>query len=352
MMLKFTSQTWFGDDSYVSSCLCVESWCWVGWYKLELISKITFSIVTKLCQMMYTGYLLTYLRPSLPVEHRPSTTPRHRTLFLAALVIPDQLVPCCFSSASVSRLQLLRGRPLFLFPCGPQVRAWCVMLDAGFLRVCPIQPHFLRSICLATGSCPARSHRSSFRIFSCHRILYMRLRQVLKNVWIFRCIVCVVRHVSHTRHKAGLISHWSWRCRVWFSCWFLQMPRCFSAWQKLLLPCRFWLCRLSLCLPDGQPHFPGRRRTPPPLWALHQLWLGRWQLCSSLCTQGESCLLWSLFGGWQENKHTVKVGTRSTCTHAVGTRQPTECCEPAHNVLRREPMGVASVFTCFEKVKN
>ena len=25
----------------------------------------------------------------------------------------------------------------------------------------------------------------------------MRLRQVLKNVWIFCCIICVVRHVSH-----------------------------------------------------------------------------------------------------------------------------------------------------------
>ena len=78
---------------------------------------------------------LTYLCPSLPVEHRPSTTPRHRTLFWAALAIPVQLVPCCFSSASVSRLQLLRGRPLFLFPCGFQVRTWRVALDAGFLKV-------------------------------------------------------------------------------------------------------------------------------------------------------------------------------------------------------------------------
>ena len=75
----------------------------------------------------------------------------HDTGPWTALVIPDQLVPSCFSSASVSRLQLLRGRPLFLFPCGFQVRAWRVVLDAGFLRVCPIQPHFLRSICLATG---------------------------------------------------------------------------------------------------------------------------------------------------------------------------------------------------------
>nr|KAG5697732.1 hypothetical protein BaRGS_006254 [Batillaria attramentaria] len=30
-------------------------------------------------------------------------------------------------------------------------RAWRVVLDAGFLRVCPLQPHFLRRICLATG---------------------------------------------------------------------------------------------------------------------------------------------------------------------------------------------------------
>ena len=111
---------------------------------------------------------LSYLCPSLPVKHRPSTTPRHRTLFWAALVIPDQLVPCCFSSAPVSRLQLLRGRPLSL-PL--QVPGQGLACGAGFLRVCPIQPHFLRSICLATGSCPARSHRSSFRIFSCHWIL-------------------------------------------------------------------------------------------------------------------------------------------------------------------------------------
>ena len=33
------------------------------------------------------------------MEHRPSTTPCHRTLFWAALAIPVQLVPCCFSSA-------------------------------------------------------------------------------------------------------------------------------------------------------------------------------------------------------------------------------------------------------------
>ena len=58
-----------------------------------------------------------------------------------------------------------------LSSCGFQVRAWRVVLDAGFLRVDPIQSHHLPSICLATGSCPARSYRSSLWIFSCHWIL-------------------------------------------------------------------------------------------------------------------------------------------------------------------------------------
>ena len=122
--------------------------------------------------------LLNYLCPSLPVEHRPSTPPPPPPTPQPPIAVCSRLLlsfrtSCfsCFSSASVSCLQLLRGQPLFLFPCGFQVRAWHVVLDAGFLRVCPIQPHFLRSICLATGSCPARSHRSSFRIFSCHWIL-------------------------------------------------------------------------------------------------------------------------------------------------------------------------------------
>ena len=88
----------------------------------------------------------------------------------------------------------------------------------------------------------------------------------------------VLSAMSHIR-RAGLTTHWSWRCGVWFSCWFLQIPRCFWAWQKLLLPCRFWLWRLGLFLPVGQPRLSGRRKIPPPWWAFHQLWLVSWQLC-------------------------------------------------------------------------
>ena len=110
------------------------------------------------------AYLVTYLCPSLPVEHRPSTTPRHRNdpppshsvLGCSGHSRPvgPLLFQLCFS---VSPPTVARSASLSL-PCGFQVRAWRVVLDAGFLRVCPVQPHFLRSICLATGSCPARSH--------------------------------------------------------------------------------------------------------------------------------------------------------------------------------------------------
>ena len=71
-------------------------------------------------------YLL-YLGP-LHEEHRPSTTSRHLTRSWAALITPFQQVSCCAISDSVLRLQLLRGRPLFLFPCGFHLRAWRVVL--------------------------------------------------------------------------------------------------------------------------------------------------------------------------------------------------------------------------------
>ena len=61
------------------------------------------------------SYTLTYLCPSLPVEHRPSTTPPppNRTLFWAALVIVDKLVPLLFRLCfSVSPPTV--ARPAFL----------------------------------------------------------------------------------------------------------------------------------------------------------------------------------------------------------------------------------------------
>ena len=150
-----------------------------------------------------TRLLLTYLG-LLQLEHRPSTIPLQHTRFWAASHAPFQLSFWALSSASVSRLQLLQGRPLLRFLWGFQLRACRVMLAGGFLSVWPIQPHFLWRICLASGSCPARSHKSVLLILSGHRMPRIRRRQVLAKHWIFWCNALVVRHVSHPYSNTGL----------------------------------------------------------------------------------------------------------------------------------------------------
>ena len=128
-------------------------------------------------------YLLTYLDLGpLHEEQRPSTTSRHLTRSWAAFVTRFQQVSCCAISVSVLRLQLLRGRPLFLFPCGFHLRAWRVVLFGGSLKVWPIQDHFLLRICLETGSCPALSHNTSFLSLSDHLIPNILLRLELRNI--------------------------------------------------------------------------------------------------------------------------------------------------------------------------
>nr|KAG5711833.1 hypothetical protein BaRGS_026274 [Batillaria attramentaria] len=115
-----------------------------------------------------------------------------------------------------------------------RTRAWRVVLDAGFLRVCPIQPHFLRRICLATGSCPARSHSSSFRIFSGYRMLKMCLRQNGnfeggQNHWDCWSISCSADGASKHSGRLGLhVSGRAWR--VVLDAGFLRV----SGWIKLL----------------------------------------------------------------------------------------------------------------------
>ena len=142
--------------------------------------------------------ILTYLLRPAPWEQRPSTTYYHLTRFWAAFVTPFQQVSCRAITVSVLRLQLLRSRPLFLFPCGFHLRAWRVVLFGGFFTVCSIQDHFLLRICLETGSYPALSHNTLFLSLSDHLIPNIFLRHVLRNVCSRLCTfpVTVVFHVS------------------------------------------------------------------------------------------------------------------------------------------------------------
>jgi len=141
-------------------------------------------------------YLLTYLGLSFHEEHRPSTTTRHRVLFCAALTASCHDLLVFLNSAYVSRRQEFLGRPIFLFPWGFHCRAWRVMLEGGFLRVCPIQRFFLCLIWKSRGCCPAILHRSLLVIFSDHLVLKMRLRHVLWKIWSFCMDAFVVLHVS------------------------------------------------------------------------------------------------------------------------------------------------------------
>lgn len=65
--------------------------------------------------------------------------------------VPDHVF---FNSASVSRLQAFPRRSLFLLTSEFRGRAWRVVFNVGFLRVCPIQPKF-SLICMPIGSCHA-----------------------------------------------------------------------------------------------------------------------------------------------------------------------------------------------------
>ena len=135
--------------------------------------------------------LLTYLG-LLQLEHRPSTIPLQHTRFWAASHAPFQLSFWALSSASVSRLQLLQGRPLLRFPWGFQLRACRVMLAGGFLSVWPIQPHFLWRICLASGSCSARSHKSVLPDCLCSGLLcsLSTVQQPAHHFWfVFVCTI-------------------------------------------------------------------------------------------------------------------------------------------------------------------
>ena len=124
------------------------------------------------------------------------TTPRHFLPSCAALASSCQVCPLCFISSSTSLRQLLRGRPLFLFPWGFQVRACLVMLLGGFLSVWPIQVHFLRLIWVSMGSCLVASHSLMLLMVSGQNMRRICLRHLLIKDWIFLRDVFVVRHVS------------------------------------------------------------------------------------------------------------------------------------------------------------
>ena len=151
VILLFCSKTWVSFSSIIYMRAYVS--CLTDFYLLFSVSNflssslnVYFNPCEREIKLIFYYNILTYLS-LLQLEHRPSTIPLQHTRFWAASPAPFQLSFWALSSASVSRLQLLQGRPLLRFPWGFQLRACRVMLAGGFLSVWPIQPHFLWRIC-------------------------------------------------------------------------------------------------------------------------------------------------------------------------------------------------------------
>lgn len=108
-------------------------------------------------------------------------------------------------SASRSLRSMFFGRPLFLLPCGFQVRACGVMLGlGGFRRVCPIHHHLLLLISSSAGSWLVLFHRFLLLMVSNQWICRIFRRQLLMNVWILPVMIFAVLQVPAPYNRTDL----------------------------------------------------------------------------------------------------------------------------------------------------
>ena len=128
-------------------------------------------------------------------ELRSQTSNLNFCLSCAVVASSPHVSPFCAISLSTHLLQVSLGRFLLLDPWGFHLRACLAIHLAGFLKVCPIQRHFLLAICCLIGACAALSHSSSLETKSYHLIFRMILRHLLTNVCSFLMMPLVVFHV-------------------------------------------------------------------------------------------------------------------------------------------------------------
>lgn len=115
----------------------------------------------------------TWLKPFYSLtEHRPLTTPFHRTWFSAHhLVSCFHLHPAFVISASISLRHVFLHLPLFLLPRGLLVSGCLVIYCFGFLRVWLIYFRFLVLIECSISSWCILSHSASLLTVFGHHVL-------------------------------------------------------------------------------------------------------------------------------------------------------------------------------------
>ena len=124
-------------------------------------------------------YCYCYLSSARLVAHKASTEFLH--LFLSAAVTrasSHELHPASLLSFSNVRLQVVFGRPFFLFPSGAHVIAMLLWLFLSCLRMWPIIFHLRRFTSTLSGFVPAFSCNSSVVTCSSQRIRRICLRHL------------------------------------------------------------------------------------------------------------------------------------------------------------------------------
>ena len=137
-------------------------------------------------------------------EHTASLGDFQRTRLLATAFTSFHVFPILIISSWTVRRQVPRGRPLCLVPCGFHSRALLSIESEFFLKVWPIQRHFLLLICTSTGSSPALSHKTWLLTVSGQCILNILRKQRLMNVCSFRFTSLLNSQVSDPYNNIDL----------------------------------------------------------------------------------------------------------------------------------------------------
>ena len=120
--------------------------------------------------------------------HMAETVDFHRTLFSAVVAMVPQDSPTHFISPSTVLLHVCLGLPLLLLPAGFHCSDWRVMFWGSFLRVWPIQRHFLALISQSIGFWSVILHNSSLVTHSGQKTPVILLRHLLVKV----CSFCLM----------------------------------------------------------------------------------------------------------------------------------------------------------------
>ena len=121
-----------------------------------------------------------------------STKDLHFCLSFACLLAVVHVSPASLSTASTDLRHVILGLPLLRFPCGVHLSATLARLLFGNLKTLPNHLNLLHLTHAEIGSMLQLLSRSSFLIFSGQKILLMRRRHFVWNVFSFLQISLVI----------------------------------------------------------------------------------------------------------------------------------------------------------------